>query len=609
MKSYRELSEMLAQDAERVCEYLLPNGKVKNGDYYVGDVDGSEGKSLKVDLKGAHRGKWVDFNPGTTGDLLDLWAANRRLTTAEAYREVCDWLGVESPKMQQPKKIYAKPSKPIENPKQDTVIEYLTEWRGLSLDVIKRYGVIGHNDTIIFNYFRDGELVNRKALPIKRDSRGKKLPARFEKGCELCLYGWDAIGSQGRSIAICEGEIDAMSLAMYGIDALSVPNGAAGTTWIESDYDRLSKYDKIYLCFDNDEAGQAGSLKHAKRLGLDKCHNVILPKNDANDCLVAKIGAEEIQACFESATSFDPDQLQSPIAYQAQVMNLLFPADGQNLGYDSPWRWFNEKIFFDQSGLSVWTGINGHGKTQFLNNLSCYWMSKGAKVCIASLELEPAETMQNLIAPLSCVNTIPRFGDVITKEYAQACIEWMNDGRLWFFDEFGGANAKDLIEVMQYAHRKYGIDVFVIDSLSLINIDDDDYNSQANFVRELVRFKKLNNCHVHLVVHPRKGADENTTPGKFDFKGSGTITNLADNCFSVMRNKAKELATDMLEKGCEMTEEQQKKLDEPDAFVWCMKQRKGGHEGRFGFWLNMRAKRYLSSESAKPTRYVHYSCK
>jgi twinkle protein len=288
------------------------------------------------------------------------------------------------------------------------------------------------------------------------------------------------------------------------------------------------------------------------------------------------------------------------------VLSLIYPPDGEALGYDSPWLFFNQKIFFDKAGLSVWTGVNGHGKTQFLNHLACYWMSKGAKVCISSLEIEAAETLQNLINVLSCKNTNPRLDNKISQEYALSCMDWLNNDRLWLYDEFGGANAKELLNVLQYAHRKYGIDIFVIDSLSLINIDDDDYNSQSNFVRELVRFKKQNNCHVHLVVHPRKGTDENKLVGKFDFKGSGTITNLADNCFSITRNKAKELAKYCQEIGELLDEEDIGALSEKDAFVWCMKQRKGGHEGKFGFVVDLMAKRYKSCESERLVPYVEY---
>lgn len=604
---YSDIAEKLANQAEAVCKELLPNGSIVGNKYCIGDIHGNKGQSLKINLFGSKCGKWYEFNGGQHGDLIDLWAHCKNLELSDAYNEACEWLGVESPNFASKVKNYLRPQLPEGFDQKLNHLTYLESERAIPQTIIKKFRAKETETEILFYYFRDGELINIKTLPKKRQPDGKKFAARFERGCEQTLYGWDASTTRGKSITLCEGEIDAMSLAAYGINALSVPTGAMGTRWIENDFDRLSKYDVIYLCFDNDETGQAGALAHAQRLGLERCYNVRLPLKDANECLVKKIPFEKIKECFLSSKSFDPHQLDSPSSFRDKVMERIFPSDGTNLGYDSPWAKFNDKIFFDQSGLSVWTGINGHGKTQFLNHLACYWMSKNAKVCIASLELDPDETLQNLISVLSGKNTNPRLEGLISRDYVRTCINWLENDRLWFYNEFGGTKAKSLVEVLQYAHRKYGLDVFIIDSLSLIDIDDDDYNSQANFVRELVKFKKNNNCHIHLVVHPRKGADENQNPGKFDFKGSGTITNLADNCFSVSRNKLKEEARDLNDMNERLSPEEEKRLNQPDCYVWCMKQRKGGHEGKFGFWLDLTAKQYLAHESAKARPFVPYS--
>lgn len=45
---------------------------------------------------------------------------------------------------------------------------------------------------------------------------------------------------------------------------------------------------------------------------------------------------------------------------------------------------------------------------------------------------------------------------------------------------------------------------------------------------------------MHIVIHPRKGANESTPPGKLDNKGTGALSDLADNCFTIWRNKDKE---------------------------------------------------------------------
>ena len=81
-----ELGRRLAHDAEAVCRHYLPAGRREGRYWLVGDVENSPGRSLYVRLRGPDSGKgaagkWTDAATGGHGDLLDLIAANQRLTT------------------------------------------------------------------------------------------------------------------------------------------------------------------------------------------------------------------------------------------------------------------------------------------------------------------------------------------------------------------------------------------------------------------------------------------------------------------------------------------------------------------------------------------------
>jgi len=159
----------------------------------------------------------------------------------------------------------------------------------------------------------------------------------------------------------------------------------------------------------------------------------------------------------------------------------------------------------------------------------------------------------------------------------------------------GTAKTDRLLEVFLYAKQRYGVNVFVIDSLMKCGIAEDDYNAQKKFIEELCDFKNQYDCHIHIVVHPRKGADELRAPGKLDIKGSGAITDLADNCFTVWRNKAKENRSNEDEE------------DQPDCLLSCEKQRNGEWEGKIALWFDPQSFQYLSHSNQKPYRYVAYS--
>jgi len=149
--------------------------------------------------------------------------------------------------------------------------------------------------------------------------------------------------------------------------------------------------------------------------------------------------------------------------------------------------------------------------------------------------------------------------------------------------------------VMEYAYKRYGISFYIIDSLMMLNVLGDDYNGQAGFVKKLLAFKEQYKVHVNLVVHPRKKMNELEMIGKLDIKGSSDISNLADNIFSVHRNKTKEQLRQKQYINA-LTELERGKLQDlefrGDIVLKCEKQRHGNWEGDIELWYNNLTHRY-----------------
>ena len=70
----RELREHVLERLEELLAYLYPAGRIRAGKFYVGNIQGSPGRSLVVELDGPKRGLWTDFESGLGGDAIDLWA-------------------------------------------------------------------------------------------------------------------------------------------------------------------------------------------------------------------------------------------------------------------------------------------------------------------------------------------------------------------------------------------------------------------------------------------------------------------------------------------------------------------------------------------------------
>lgn len=603
MMMAKEISRQLAQRAEDIAQYLFPNGTKASNEWCVGSTAGEPGKSLKVHLAGDKAGVWCDFAADDKGDLLDLWSAARNITISEAIKEAALYLGVSFPRFdpQRSSKFVkpalmnvteAKPASPVSN--------YLVNERKLSEETIAAYSIKANGREIVFPYQRDDQVLLIKYLGLDR-SNGKKT-IRVDANCEPCLFGWHLIPTDARTVAICEGEIDAMTLYQYGLAALSVPFGGGKgdkQRWIEFEFDRLSIFDEIYLCFDDDDQGHLATIELVERLGRHRCRIVKLPFNDANACLMADITKDVIHQCFQDSRSLDPAELKSAREFVDQVIGEFYPAPGAHLGYQAPWDKTHGKILFRPDEISVWTGINGHGKSQFLGQLILHSMEQGARVCIASLELKPKRLLMRLGRQAAALAEP-------TVDYLRAIHNWYED-KLWLFDLVGTAKSQRLLEVFLYARQRYGIDVFVIDSFMKLDIAEDDYKAQKALMEQLCDFKNQHGCHIHIVVHPRKGADESRPPGKLDTKGTGATSDLADNCFSVWRNKEKERLKQIQNNGAVLDAKQLKKLDDSDCLWGCDKQRNGDWEGTFGFWFHPPSLQYLDKSNLKPTRVVEYS--
>ena len=217
-------------------------------------------------------------------------------------------------------------------------MNYLVNERKLTIQTVRDYKIGERNREIIFPYLRNGELVFIKYLKLERV--GDKKQMSVEANCEPCLFGWHLIPTDARTVTICEGEIDAITLYQYGLPALSVPFGGGGgdkQRWLEYEFDRLAIFDRIYLCLDADKEGLIATRELVERLGRHRCHIVKLPHKDANKCLQANVPREIIQQCFEVAKTLDPEELKSAGEFVEQVIDEFYPAPGVHLGYDAPW--------------------------------------------------------------------------------------------------------------------------------------------------------------------------------------------------------------------------------------------------------------------------------
>lgn len=593
MNDINEIKRALNQRVGQVCEHLIPGGKRHGHEYETANTGGGKGRSLKVCLAGEKLGVWADFASGESGDLIDLWQTVRGCTRVDALREACAWMGTEMKfHAYNGPKTFTRPQPAGQAPSPESAVaKYLTKQRGLTREVLDLYRVkASDKGEIVFPYWRAGELIQQKFLGLERDENGKKR-IRVEANCEPCLFGWQAIPEGAKSLTICEGEIDALSLWQMGFPAVSVPFGGGGGAkqdWIAHEYERLATFETIYLCMDNDPEGLKAAKVIAARVGEHRCRIVTLEgAKDANEVLLA---GGDVETAFHLAKTIDPDELKNARDFAEEAKRFLKGEEGGLGGAPIPWMPTKRTVNFRPGELTIWSGINGHGKSLILGQVLMHGaLQTGDKCCIASMEMLPGRTLARMTRQAT---TLEQPAD----DAIDAAFEWFGEW-LWLFNLVGTAKTARILEVFTYAYRRYGVTAFVVDSLAKCGIAEDDYIGQKAFVERLCDFANEFNVHVHLVIHVRKQQDENKPTGKMDVKGTGAMTDLAFNNIVVWRNKPKE---EERRNGGAFDD------SKPDALFICDKQRNHDWEGRIKLWYHPASQQFVESPDAAPVQFVKF---
>ena len=277
------------------------------------------------------------------------------------------------------------------------------------------------------------------------------------------------------------------------------------------------------------------------------------------------------------AKQMDGQHLKPASSWEDAVIDRFASKSKPKTGAYLPWEKAGDDVLLRPGELSLWAGINGHGKSLAIGQVMA-WLLPYAKVAIASMEMPPPATMQRMIRQVAgtCAPTV---------QLMRRFMKWTDD-RLWIYDQHDSVASDKILGMVRYAIQELGINHIVIDSLLKCGIAPDDYARQKQFVDRLCWSVRHTQAHIHLVVHMRKGRTEDDIPDKFDVKGAGEIVDLADNLFIVHRNKGKESRRD---KGEDVQE------FEPDATIDVSKQRHGEWEGRLNLYWHANSQQLIGS--------------
>ena len=449
-------------------------------------------------------------------------------------------------------KEYVKPKWTNNTKLSDKVVKFFEE-RGISQFVLRQSKVTSgleympqfqkEVETIQFNYFRNGELINVKY-------RGAQKSFKLFKDAERILYNLDACHIS-KEIIIVEGEIDALSYMEAGkFNVVSIPNGATlngvNLEYVDNSIEYFENKDKIYLALDNDDAGRNVSKELARRFGNEKCLLVdFKDTKDANEYLI-KYGKEGLKNTIEYAKEIPIEGVSSLYDWKDDFEDYLL--NGMQQGYISKIDSFN-KIFSTYTGQFITiTGIPSSGKSDFVDQLCVdYNNIYGWKIAYASPENKPNKIHAGKIISKLSGEWINKREQIHTDWYKKTIDKINSDFKFIDLNE-KGYDLESVLEKTKSLIFKFGIKVLVIDPYNKVRLKSSLNKNITEYTNDYLamidEFARKYDILIFVVAHPRKpntGESLNYEPTFYDIKGGGEFYDMSPHGILVHRDYARDI--------------------------------------------------------------------
>ena len=373
---------------------------------------------------------------------------------------------------------------------------------------------------------------------------------------KISLFGQNLWRDGGRMIIVCEGEIDAMSVSQMNSNKFpvcSVPSGAASAKkYIKRELEWLSKFEKILLYFDNDEAGNAASLECANLLPVKKVRIVKSEGKDANELLVDGKGHKIIEAIWEAKT-FTPQG----IVEGSDTKDLLLREDYVET-FPYCWHGLNKKLGGIRLGeINLLTGGTGTGKSQVCREISFHLINQKIKVGYIALEESVKRSIQGLVSiPLNKLIHIPEIKKKTSEEEIIKSWEQVKD-YVCFYDHFGSSSSEDLMNRIRYMVKALDCKVIFLDHISIVisevtsSENSDERRLIDNTMSALRKLVEELKCGIFIVSHLKRpegkiSHEQGLQVSLAHLRGSHSLATIPNQIISFERNQQSETENNIL---------------------------------------------------------------
>ena len=490
------------------------------------------------------------FGCGNSGDAIQFLMEHEKKSFIDAISWIAQKYNIEIENSGKPK-AYVKPIPRLEKLDKKK-LDWFEKERMISNNTLLRLQITESKEfmpqlnseapVMCFPYYRGEELINIKF-------RGPKKSFRLSKDAELIFYNLNATKGE-KECVIVEGEIDTATLMECGIyNVIGVPNGTPpkGTKmnleYLDNCWQEISRMQSVIIAVDNDEVGSHLKEELARRIGKQKCKTVTYPDGckDPNEIL-CKLGKEAVVEFIESAKQWP---MEGVVTMDDMYLTIEdYYENGYPPGLKSGVPGLDDMLTFGPGLMTVVTGMPGHGKDEYLNDIMVgLARDEGAVFAIVDFEDDPpihtTKLMEKITKKAFDFRKDPNHRmSRMEKDYAISVVDkhfvFINVSKI-------NVSISGIISKLEEVVLRYGVNVVKINPWNYLEHNrngksETDYTSEE--LTKFASFLKQYSVHGFLFAHPTKMQKDKSTgmmerPNLYHISGSSHFFNKTHNGISV----------------------------------------------------------------------------
>ena len=411
--------------------------------------------------------------------------------------------------------------------------------RKISAAVVEKFGVRidNVNDRHLYPYRNsDGALTGVKT----RYSRNKTFS--WDGNGQTVLFGMHLFPGGGKTITICEGEIDTM--AAHQMNGSKWPTvgmpSATGVKAVKENLEYLNTFEEIYLAFDNDDAGKRATEDVANLFEPNKCKVVNLaPLKDVGEYL-AEGKVEDYTRRWWNAQPFTPEGI-----VRGSSLWDLVSTDDDTPSVEYPYTGLQEMTYGIRVGeLVTLTAGSGLGKSAVVRELM-YHLLNVTEDNIGCLFLEESTKRSGLGFMSMAANKPLHLPDTekTPEELRLAFDQTLGTDRIFLYDSFGSNTLENIIGRVRHMAKAMDCKYIVLDHLSIV-VSSQENGDERKAIDEIVTKLRMliQELRISLIMvsHLRRpqgqGHEDGAATSLSQLRGSAAIAQLSDMVIGLERN-------------------------------------------------------------------------